>query len=486
MNARSTHNGKICPVILAGGSGTRLWPLSRALYPKQLLSLNSDQSMLQETVRRVTGEGFAAPMVICNEEHRFLVAEQLRELDVRPSAIVLEPVGRNTAPAAAVAALLLAEADADAVMLLLPSDHVIQRIAKFHAALEVGVSAARNGAFVTFGIPAASPETGYGYIHRGNALVDLGGCYEVDRFVEKPDAETARQYVEAGDYDWNSGIFMLPATGYLDELKRLKPKVLASCRKAVTGARKDLDFLRLGKAAFTDCESISIDYAVMEHTDKAAVVPVEMGWNDVGSWSALWDLGEKDEQGNVVSGDAILHGTRNSYVRADGTLAAVVGVEDLVVIAVDDAVLVAARDKAKDVTEIVNRLKREGRDEYAVHSRVYRPWGYYQRIDAGDRFQVKQIGVNPGAKLSLQMHHHRAEHWIVVSGTAKVTRGEETFLLEENQSTYIPIGVVHSLENPGKIPLRLIEVQSGAYLGEDDIVRLEDRYGREEKAGANR
>ena len=414
-------------------------------------------------------------MVICNEEHRFLVAEQLRELDVGPSAIVLEPVGRNTAPAAAVAALLLAKADEDAVMLLLPSDHVIQQLAKFRAALEVGFSAARNGAFVTFGIPAASPETGYGYIRRGKARVDLDGCYEVDRFVEKPDAEKARQYVEAGGYDWNSGIFMLSAAGFLDELERLKPAVLASCRKAVSAAEKDLDFLRLDKEPFAGSESISIDYAVMEHTDKASVVPVDMGWNDVGSWSALRDLGEKDEQGNVVSGDAIVHETRNSYVRADGNLAAVVGVENLVVVAVDDAVLVAARDKAGDVTEIVNRLKRDGRDEHVVHSRVYRPWGYYQRIDAGDRFQVKQLGVKPGAKLSLQLHHHRAEHWVVVSGTARVTRGEKTFLLEENQSTYIPIGVVHSLENPGKIPLRVIEVQSGSYLGEDDIVRLEDR-----------
>ncbi len=485
MKTISNKKRTIYPIILAGGSGTRLWPLSRSLYPKQLLPLSSERSMLQETVLRVTGEGFAAPMVICNEEHRFLVAEQLRGIDVKPSAIVLEPMGRNTAPAAAVAALLLAGEDADAVMLLLPSDHVIRQVPKFHSALKIGVLAAGKGALVAFGAPATSPETGYGYIRRGGAIKGHEGCYKIDRFVEKPDAETARKYAETGDYDWNSGIFMLPAAGYLEELERLNPGLLASCRQSVSAAAKDQDFLRLDRDAFTGIESISIDYAVMEHTKKAEIVPVEMGWNDVGSWSALWDLGKKDEQGNVVSGDAILHETRNSYIRADGNLVAAIGVKDIVIVAVDDAVMVATRDNAKDVTEIVNHLKRNNRDEHAVHSKVYRPWGSYQRIDAGDRFQVKQIIVNPGAKLSVQLHHHRAEHWVVVSGSARVTRGEETFLLEENQSTYIPIGAVHSLENPGKIPLKLIEVQSGAYLGEDDIVRLEDRYGRGAPTNAN-
>ena len=468
----------IKPVILAGGSGTRLWPLSRALYPKQLLPLNSDRSMLQETVVRVTGDGFAAPIVICNEEHRFLIAEQLRALDTKPQEIVLEPMGRNTAPAATVAALLLAEADKDAIMLLLPSDHVIRDTQSFHSALEIGSSAAKNGALVTFGIPASSPETGYGYIRRGDAFNDIEGCYAVDRFVEKPDLETAQKYVDTGGYDWNSGIFMLPVASYLDEVQRLKPEMLAICREAVSTAKNDLDFLRLDHDTFAKVESISIDYAVMEHTKSAGVVPVEMGWNDVGSWSALWDLGEKDENGNVISGDAIVLGTRNSYIRADGILTAVVGVEDIVVVAVDDAVMVVARDKAMDVAKVVERLKQNERDEHLVHSRVYRPWGYYQCIDSGDRFQAKQLAVNPGAKLSLQLHHKRSEHWIVVSGTAKVTLGDETFLLEENQSTYIPVETKHALENPGKVTLRIIEVQTGEYFGEDDIVRFEDRYGR--------
>lgn len=434
--------------------------------------------MLQDTVSRVTGEGFAAPMVICNEEHRFLVAEQLREIGVTPSAIVLEPVGRNTAPAAAVAALLLAQTDPDAVMLLLPSDHVIGDVPGFHGALDTGISAAAHGILVTFGIPATAPETGYGYIQRGPALDDEG-CYQVERFVEKPDIKTAQQYVEAGNYDWNSGIFMLPVKGFMGELERLKPDLFATCQKAVSAALKDLDFLRLDADAFAEMEAISIDYAVMEHTDKAGVVPVEMAWNDAGSWAALWDMGEKDDQGNVILGDAIVHETSNSYIRSDGSLIAMVGVENLVVVAVDDAVMVASRESAADVTEIVKCLKRDGRDEHTVHSKVYRPWGSYQSLATGERFQVKKIIVNPGAKLSLQYHHHRAEHWIVVSGTAKVTCGEETFLLEEDQSTYIPIGSVHSLENPGKLPLSLIEIQSGSYLGEDDIVRLEDRYGRE-------
>ena len=466
------------PVILSGGAGTRLWPVSRTLYPKQLLPLVSDRTMLQQSVQRVSGKGFAPPVIVGKEDHRFVIAEQLRELDIAPSKMVLEPVGRNTAPAAAVAALLLAGDDADAVMLLLPSDHVVEDVSGFLAAVETGLAAAENGALVTFGIPPAGPETGYGYIRRGAPYAGLDGCFRVGRFVEKPDLETARGYVDAGDYDWNSGMFLFRAGRYLEELERLKPEMVECCRRAVAGAVKDLDFLRLEAEAFSGIEPLSIDYAVMEHTEAAVVVPADMGWSDVGSWSALWEIGAKDGDGNVVLGDVITDGTTDSYIRSEGRLVAALGLDNVVVVATDDVVLVVRRDEAQNVKKVVEALARAGRPEHSVHTKVYRPWGYYQSIDAGDRFQVKRLHVNPGQKLSLQMHRHRAEHWVVVSGTAKVTRGDETFLLNENESTYLPIGVKHALENPGDAPLRVIEVQSGEYLGEDDIVRFEDRYGR--------
>ncbi len=466
------------PVVLSGGAGTRLWPVSRTLYPKQLLPLVSERTMLQESVRRVAGKGFAPPVVVCNEEHRFLIAGQLRELDIAPSKMVLEPVGRNTAPAAAVAALLLAGDDADAVMLLLPSDHVVEDVSGFLAAVETGLAAAENGALVTFGIPPTGPETGYGYIRRGAAYAGAKGCFRIARFVEKPDLEEARRLVRAGDYHWNSGMFLVRAGRYLEELERLKPEMVECCRRAVAGAVEDLDFLRLEAEAFSGIEPLSIDYAVMEHTERAAVVPVDMGWTDVGSWSALWEMGAKDGDGNVTLGDVIAHDTRDSYIRSEGRLVAALGLENVVVVATDDVVLVMSRDMAQNVRKVVEDVERAGRTEHAVHSKVYRPWGYYQSIDAGDRFQVKRLHVDPGQKLSLQMHHHRAEHWVVVNGTAKVTRGDETFLVHENESIYLPLGVKHALENPGDTPLCVIEVQSGDYLGEDDIVRFEDRYGR--------
>ena len=398
------------PVILSGGAGTRLWPVSRTLYPKQLLPLVSERTMLQETVRRVAGKGFAPPVVVCNEEHRFLIAGQLRELDIAPSRMVLEPVGRNTAPAAAVAALLLAGDDADAVMLLLPSDHVVEDVSGFLAAVETGFAAAENGALVTFGIPPTGPETGYGYIRRGAAYAGAKGCFRIARFVEKPDLEEARRLVRAGDYHWNSGMFLVRAGRYLEELERLKPEMVECCRRAVAGAVEDLDFLRLEAEAFSGIEPLSIDYAVMEHTEAAVVVPADMGWSDVGSWSALWEIGAKDGDGNVVLGDVITDGTTDSYIRSEGRLVAALGLDNVVVVATDEVVLVVRRDEAQNVKKVVEALARAGRPEHSVHTKVYRPWGYYQSIDAGDRFQVKRLHVNPGQKLSLQMHHHRAEH----------------------------------------------------------------------------
>jgi mannose-1-phosphate guanylyltransferase/mannose-6-phosphate isomerase len=469
----------IYPVVLCGGAGSRLWPMSRQLLPKQFLPLLSDKTMLQETVARLRGlPGAQAPVVVSNNDHRFLVAEQLRAIGVEPRAQILEPVGRNTAPAVAVAALGLARDVPDAVMLVLPADHLIRDVAAFHAAVLAAAAVARTGALATFGIRPDHPATGYGYIERGAPINGHEGAFRVARFVEKPDAATARGFLERGTYAWNSGMFVLGARRYLEELGRHAPAMLDACRKAWEAAATDLDFVRLDAATFGACPADSIDYAVMEKTDSAAVIPADIGWSDVGSWTTLWEVGEKDPDGNVLRGDVHVRSSANCYVRAEKRLVSVLGLRDAVVVETDDAVLVASKEEAQKVKDVVGHLDAHNRTEHVSHRRVYRPWGYYESIDGGDRFQVKRLMVKPGAALSLQMHHHRAEHWVVVSGTAKVTRGEEVMLLAENQSTYIPIGAKHRLENPGKVPLYLIEVQSGGYLGEDDIVRFEDVYRR--------
>ena len=469
----------IHPVILSGGSGTRLWPMSRSLYPKQLLALTGERSLLQETASRVTGDGrFAPPLVVANEEHRFIIAEQLREIGVVPDALVLEPIGRNTAPAACIAALSLAGRHPDAVMLVMASDHVIDDLAAFHAAIERAAAAGRAGFLASLGIAPDRAETGYGYIAKGQPIEGCDGAFAVARFVEKPDRETAEGYVASGEYFWNASIFLFPVALYLAELERLRPDMLAACKQALAGAQRDADFVRLDKAAFTACPSDSIDYAVMEHTEKAAVIPVAMGWSDLGSWDALWEMGDKDSRGNALLGNVVAEATHNCYLRSEAGLVAAIGIEDLVVVATDDAIMVAPKGRTQDVKGLVARLRAERRDEADALSTVHRPWGTYRTLHHGHRVQVKHIMVRPGGKLSLQMHHHRAEHWVVVQGTAKVTRGNEELMLSENQSTYIPLGTPHRLENPGKIPLHLIEVQSGSYLGEDDIVRFEDSYGR--------
>ncbi|HEX7338722.1 MAG TPA: mannose-1-phosphate guanylyltransferase/mannose-6-phosphate isomerase [Rhodanobacteraceae bacterium] len=466
---------KLVPVILSGGSGTRLWPLSRSGHPKQFLTLDGDTSMLQATWQRLIGiDGLAAPLVVTNEAHRFMVAEQLRQVDCQPAAIVLEPVGRNTAPAIAVAALQAQADGADPLLLVLPSDHVVSDAAAFHAAIAEAMSVAADGALVTFGIVPTSAETGYGYIRLGAGE----GVRPVVEFVEKPDAATAQKYLDSGDYAWNSGMFLMRASRYLEELGKYQPAMLEACRKAFAGAARDTDFLRLDKAAFEACPSDSIDYAVMEKTDAARVLPIDVGWNDVGSWAALWQVAAHDGVGNACHGDVMALDCRNSFAWSDRRLVAMIGLDDVVVVDTDDAVLVARKDQVQKVKQIVARLKADKRGEAVLHRKVYRPWGAYDSIDMAPRFQVKRITVKPGGQLSLQMHHHRAEHWVVVSGTAQVTRGEDVFLLRENESTFIPIGTKHRLENPGKMPLELIEVQSGGYLGEDDIVRFDDVYGR--------
>ncbi|VEF37136.1 mannose-1-phosphate guanylyltransferase [Stenotrophomonas maltophilia] len=463
----------IQPVILSGGSGTRLWPLSREAYPKQFLPLASEQTMLQATWKRVAPIAARGPLVIANEEHRFVAAEQLQQVGAEPAAIILEPVGRNTAPAIAVAALEATRDGGDALLLVLPSDHVINNETAFRSAIQAAAAAAEAGKLVTFGIVPTGPETGYGYIK----AADGQGLRAVERFVEKPDLGTATRYVSSGQYYWNSGMFLFKASRYLQELERFQPAMLAGSRQAWQQARRDADFTRLDKEAFTAVPSDSIDYAVMEKTADAVVIPLDAGWNDVGSWTALRDVSQQDGDGNAHQGDVIAIDCRNTYAYAQ-RLVALVGLDDVVVVETDDAVLVGKADRMQEVKTVVAQLKAEGRSEATWHRKVYRPWGAYDSIDNGERFQVKRITVKPGGTLSLQMHHHRAEHWIVVSGTAEVTRGDEVILLSENQSTYIPLGVTHRLRNPGKLPLELIEVQSGSYLGEDDIVRFEDTYGR--------
>ncbi|UZJ38157.1 mannose-1-phosphate guanylyltransferase/mannose-6-phosphate isomerase [Prosthecochloris sp. SCSIO W1103] len=471
----------IIPVILSGGSGTRLWPLSRAQYPKQLLALAGDRTMLQETVARVEGIADTGSVYcVCNEDHRFMVAEQLRQVTDDLGDIILEPVGRNTAPAAAVAALRIQEKFPDAIMLLLPADHLIQDTDAFVKAVRLGCKAAEEGTLVTFGIVPDAPETGYGYIKAAMSYkngVDKG-VHPVEEFVEKPGRETAEKYVKSGEYFWNSGMFLFKASTYLEELELYNPEILAVCKASLGKAADDLDFLRLDEESFSVCPSDSIDYAVMEKTMHAAVVPLDAGWSDVGAWSALWGVKERDSSGNVVKGDVLLHDVQNSFIQASSRMVAAIGVDDHVIVETPDAVLVASKDSVQDVKTIVERLKSEGRDEVITHVRVNRPWGSYETVDRSDRFLVKRIIVKPGSALSLQKHYHRAEHWIVVKGTARITVGDEEVILREDQSTYIPLGTKHRLENPGKIPLELIEVQTGSYLGEDDIERFDDKYGR--------
>lgn len=475
---------KILPVVLSGGSGTRLWPLSREKYPKQLLPLIGKQSMLQATVARLDGlVGLAEPLLVCNEEHRFVVAEQIRLLG-KQGRVLLEPVGRNTAPALTLAALWASRQGDDPVLVVMPADHVIVDETLFREAVARAVALAEAGRAVTFGITPDCPETGYGYIQQGRALAGDSGAFELARFVEKPDRQTAQAYLDAGDFLWNSGIFVMHASTWLTALELCRPDILAACRASLKGG-EDGDFVHVDPAAFARCPADSIDYAVMERLTgggadlpKSAVIPLAAGWSDVGAWDALWKVLPKSEDGNAWRGDVLLEGCCDTLAIAENRLVACIGLSNIVVVETDDAVLVAHHDATQDVKKVVDRLKGEGRAVAQWHRKVYRPWGWYDGVDAGERFQVKRIGVKPGAALSLQMHHHRAEHWIVVSGTARVTKGDEVFLVSENQSTYIPLGVKHRLENPGIVPLEMIEVQSGSYLGEDDIVRFEDTYGR--------
>ena len=475
-----THNhGRIIPVLLSGGTGTRLWPLSRETYPKQLLSLLGEKTLLQQTALRVSDPAiFGNVMVVANAEHRFAIAEQLRAVGVVDPTMILEPFGRNTAPAIATAALVASEKDPDAIILAMPVDHWVKNAEAFQLAVETGWAAAKSGRFALFGIRPTLPATGFGYIGIGEQLADAPGAHTVSGFVEKPNQKVAERLLAANHHVWNSGIFLMPVRPLLNELRRLVPEVLQACSAALGDATRDLDFLRLEESAFASCPSVSIDHAVMEKTDQAAVVLADFGWSDVGSWSALWEVGDKDASGNVAIGDVMMEDASGCYVRGEGPLIAALGVEDLVITATPDVVLVASKDRDQDVGKLVSRLKANGHRSATQTQCVHRPWGYYQSIHAGDRFQVKRITVNPGAKLSLQKHFHRAEHWVVVNGTAIVTRDDEEILLRENESIFVPLGCMHRLENPGKVPLNLIEVQSGPYLGEDDIVRVEDVYHR--------
>lgn len=467
----------LTPVLLCGGVGSRLWPVSRELHPKQFLPLAGELSMLQNTLARTEGLVSAPPVVVCNEEHRFMVAEQLRQVNLAPGALLLEPQGRNTAPAVALAALHELARDPEALLLVLPADHLIRDTEAFTRAVSSAIPLALEGRLVTFGVVPTHPETGYGYVRCGAALGETS--YALDSFVEKPDLDTAQAYLESGNYLWNAGMFLFRAGAYLQELERVRPEMVAHCREAMDGALADLDFIRPESRAFLACPADSIDYAVMEHTRNGAVVALDCGWSDVGAWSALWEVADRDSHGNATQGDVLLDNCRDSYFRSESRLVAATGVDNLVVVETPDAVLVADRDRVQDVKNLVARLKAAGRQEAVLHSRVYRPWGSYETLVSAERFQVKRIIVNPGQTLSLQMHHHRAEHWVVVHGTAEVTCEDRVFMLAEDESTYIPLGRRHRLANPGRIPLELIEVQSGSYLGEDDIVRFEDVYGRD-------
>jgi len=458
-------------VIMAGGSGTRLWPLSRAGHPKQFLSLNGDSTMLQSTVKRLDGLNISSSVTICNEAHRFLVAEQLREID-KLDSIILEPVGRNTAPAIAIAALMAAD---DPLLLVLAADQLIQDEAAFTKAVSQAIPLAQAGKLVTFGIVPSEANTGYGYIKMGTKS---GSGFVVDKFVEKPSSEVAQEYIESGSYLWNSGMFMFKASRYIEELEKFRPDIYVACKAAIEAVEGDLDFLRVNKEKFYECPGESIDYAVMEKTADAFVVPMDAGWSDIGSWSSLWDVSEKDENGNASDGDVILHNSNNCYVRADNRLVAAIGLDNLVIVDTKDAVMVAHKDAVQDTKIIVQHLKEAPRSEWELHREVYRPWGKYDSIDNGDNYQVKRLTVNPGAKLSVQMHYHRSEHWVVVAGEARVHYGDKSHDLSVNESTYHGKEVVHALENVGDIPLELIEVQVGSYLGEDDIVRFDDVYGR--------
>ncbi|MFT6904668.1 MAG: mannose-1-phosphate guanylyltransferase/mannose-6-phosphate isomerase [Oleiphilaceae bacterium] len=468
----------ILPVIMAGGTGSRLWPLSRELYPKQFLAVTGSQSMLQQTLGRLSGIQHQSPLLICNEEHRFIAAEQMRLGGFKHSGIILEPVGRNTAPAIALAALQALKNVSDGkepILLVLAADHLIEDVEAFQSTVAKALPYAQDNQLVTFGIVPTAPETGYGYIKAGDAV---GDAFFVDQFVEKPDLDVAKSYLNSGEYFWNSGMFLFKASCYIEELKKFRPDILKACEQAMMSTESDMDFIRVSKPEFEMCPDDSVDYAVMEKSKTVKMVPMDAGWSDVGSWSALWEVSHKDKDQNYIKGDVFSFDTKNSYIHSESKFISTVGVDNLVIIETKDAVLVANKDKVQNVKDVVNYLKKSGRTEHKIHREVFRPWGKYDSIDFGERDQVKRITVKPGEKLSIQMHHHRSEHWIVVSGTAKVTNGDKTFLVSENESTYIPLGTIHALENPGKIPLEMIEVQTGGYLGEDDIVRFEDRYGR--------